>query len=92
MGIPIIVHPLLRPLMRYLADTEVQAKAGIPSNNPYLFAWGDGAISIYEAVSKLAAASDLIYPERMGCTLYRKYMATYVQVICTGNDDTHIFY
>ena len=79
-GIPIIIHPCLQRLLNYLVDPRIRAKAGIPEDNPFVLARKDTTVSIYDAVNKLASASDLTFPERIGCTAYRMYLATYIQV------------
>ena len=60
-GIPIIIHPCLQRLLNYLVDPRIRAKAGIPEDNPFVLARKDTTVSIYEAVNKLASASDLTF-------------------------------
>ena len=67
--------------MKFLTDTETRSSCGVARTNEFVFAMPGGtAISISDAVNTASKNADLQYPERVGCTMYRKYMATVVQV------------
>ena len=66
--------------MKFLTDPRIRAACGVSEHNPYVFALPGGtAICISEAVRVTSQNADLQCPERVGCTLYRKYMATVIQ-------------
>lgn len=79
------VAAILTPEMKRALDILVTSRAtvGIDALNRYLFprSTGDGHIEGHVCLSKLAYDADLKYPERIGSTKLRKYIATVVQVI-----------
>ena len=80
-GIPIIIPKVLHKPMKFLTDPKIRAACGVPEYNDFVFALPGGtAICISEAVRLISQNAALQCPDRVGCTLYRKYMATVVQV------------
>ncbi|VDI57024.1 Hypothetical predicted protein [Mytilus galloprovincialis] len=80
--VPVLVPiEVIQPLA-YLADPQVRIKAGIKSDNMYLFAnTGNGVHRAYDSLKCVCEEAGVRYPDRITSVNIRKYFATMMQVI-----------
>ncbi|KAJ8018205.1 hypothetical protein HOLleu_43939 [Holothuria leucospilota] len=78
--VPVIIPPYIKPLLKYITDSEVRHAAGISSTNNYVFASNrSGVIRGGYSLVVMSDAAGLSKPERIRGTAMRSFMATMSQ-------------